>query len=270
MSHKVAIVTGGTRGIGRGISEILARDGYDLVLGFNSNRDAANKAKEELESKYNVKVITVEGDISQPQSVELLFQAVKDVFKGRLTAFVHNAGLYVNMTTSSAEAPKNLEPDEEWNDRIYDYYQKVYPRAFKKGIELARKCEGLRHIIAVSSPGCNCNQPAQPGYEDPGQAKASMEFLVRCYAKTLAAQNINVNCVIPGFIRTGAWEALFEKRKGMQDGINQVVTESTPAKRWADPTEIGEVVAFLCSEKASFLTGVAIPVDGGLHLGKTK
>ncbi|CAK0738084.1 hypothetical protein CVIRNUC_000991 [Coccomyxa viridis] len=268
MPDKVALVTGGTRGIGRGISEVLARDGYDLVLGFNSNRDAANKAKSELQAKYRVKVITVEGDVAQPQCVELLFQAVKDVFGGRLTAFVHNAGLYVNVTTASSDAPANLTPDEEWNDSIYDYYQKVYPRAFKKGVELALRCAGLRHVIAISSPGCNCNQPAMPGYEDPGQAKASMEFLVRCYAKRLAAEGINCNCVIPGFIKTGAWEKVYESSPGMKEGIDKVVTETTPAKRWAEPTEIGEVVAFLCSDKADFLTGVAIPVDGGLHLGK--
>ena len=152
----------------------------------------------------------------QRRQFRLEMQTLQDVFGGRLTAFVHNAGLYVNVTTASNDAPANLAPDEEWNDSIYvssclksslgkdcavsavdcpdrickcrpvllkapgwllpkpciitcangvwsaepeglfllqDYYQKVYPRAFRKGIELAHKCTGLRHIVAISSPG---------------------------------------------------------------------------------------------------------------------
>ncbi|BDA48511.1 GT47 Hydroxynaphthalene reductase-like protein Arp2 [Coccomyxa sp. Obi] len=268
MDQKVALVTGGTRGIGFGISTVLASQGYSLVLGYNSNHDAAKEAKGELESKFGVRVIAVAGDISVPATLIALFQAVKDHFDGHLTAFIHNAGLYVGITTTSAEAPARLEPDEPWVDRVYDYYQKVYPRAFRKGLELALQCKGLQHVIAISSPGCNCNQPAMPGYEEPGQAKASMEFLVRVFAKKLAKDGINVNCIIPGFIRTGAWENVFKGKDGMRSAVEERVLRDTPAQRWAEPIEIGEVAAFLCSDRASFLTGVAIPVDGGLHLGK--
>ncbi|KAK9917073.1 hypothetical protein WJX75_000593 [Coccomyxa subellipsoidea] len=125
MDRRVAVVTGGTRGIGYGISSVLASQQYSLVLGYNSNYDAAKQAKEELETQYGVKVVTVPGDISVPATVIALFQAVKDNFEGHCTAFIHNAGLYVGVTTTSAEAPARLNPDEPWDERVYDYYQKV-------------------------------------------------------------------------------------------------------------------------------------------------
>lgn len=100
----------------------------------------------------------------------------------------------------------------------------------------------------------------------PGQAKAVVEFLVRYYAKTLAPRQITVNVVIPGFVKTEAWEFVASKWGGVDSDAMTDRIKNTPMQRWALPTEIGEVVAFLCSPKAAFITGVALPVDGGLHL----
>ena len=100
----------------------------------------------------------------------------------------------------------------------------------------------------------------------PGQAKAVVEFLTRYYAKTLAPRQITVNVVIPGFVKTQAWEAVTAKSGGVDSDAMTQRIKSTPMQRWASPQELGEVVAFLCSPKAAFITGVALPVDGGLHL----
>jgi len=151
MLSKSAIVTGGTRGIGLGISQQLASDGYDLILGFNTNEEAASIAKNNIESTY-------------------------------------------------------------------------------------------------------------------GQAKAVVEFLTRYYAKILAPRRITINVVIPGFTKTEAWNSVTAKYGGVESETMQKMIENTPMQRWASPTEIGQVVAFLCSPKAAFITGVALPVDGGLHL----
>jgi NAD(P)-dependent dehydrogenase (short-subunit alcohol dehydrogenase family) len=99
----------------------------------------------------------------------------------------------------------------------------------------------------------------------PGQAKASMEFLVRLFARKLAKERITVNCVIPGFIKTEAWDQIFEKTKIPREVIETKI-QNSPMARWAEPSEIGETVAFLCSFRGEFITGVALPVDGGLHL----
>lgn len=203
MVSKVAIVTGGTRGIGWGISQQLARDGYSLILGFNTNEEAASTAKATLESTYGVKVHTVKGDVAEESTIETIFKCVEDNFEGKLTAFVHNSGLHVGLTTApeasqailAAKLPAQLLGNGNFtNFEQYDYYQNVYPKCFIRCVERAIKWGGV-------------------------------------------------------------------DSDAMTDRI-----KNTPMQRWALPTEIGEAVAFLCSPKAAFITGVALPVDGGLHL----
>jgi NAD(P)-dependent dehydrogenase (short-subunit alcohol dehydrogenase family) len=259
---KTAVITGGTRGIGLGIAQCMARDKYNLVLGYHANHEAAQHTKEAIEKEYGVQVHCISGDIALPETMEKLFEAVRTHYNNELTAFVHNAGLYVGITTEITDLQPKPNDDFE---AIFDYYQKVYPRAFKRGLQLALTCTGLRHVIAVSSPGCNSNQTPYTSYEMPGQAKASMEFLVRVHARLLAKQGINVNCVIPGFIKTEAWDCIIQKR-GTPSDIIEALVKNSPAGRWAQPSEIGEVVAFLCSSRGEFITGVALPIDGGLHL----
>lgn len=258
-----ALITGGTRGIGLGIAGALARAGYDLVLGYNADADAAARAEQQLEA-LGVRVECVGGDIAEQGTMARLFAAVHEHFGGQLQAFVHNAGLYVGLT--SAPGPTTPNPMGGDFEAVWEYYQRVYPRAFKRGLQAALECEGLRHVVAISSPGCNATQPPQTGYEDPGQAKAAVEFLVRIHAKLLAPRGINVNAVIPGFVRTDAWDALHTKAGMPREAIEGWMLKSSPAQRWMEPSEIGEVVAFLCSSRAAMLTGVALPVDGGLHL----
>ena len=260
---KNALVTGGTRGIGFGIASSLARDGYNLVLGYNSNEAAANEARAQLEKEHGVRVVCVAGDTAAKATMTKLFAAVKEHFNGELRAFVHNAGLYVGLTSApSSESPGPASDFEA----VWDYYQRVYPRAFRRGLDAALECEGLRHVVTISSPGCNINQPPQLTYEDPGQAKASVEFLVRLYARRLAEQNINVNVIIPGYTKTGAWEAVLEKTPMTREMLDARMKGSTPSQQWAKPGEVGDVAAFLCSDQARLITGVALPVDGGLHL----
>ena len=126
--------------------------------------------------------------------------------------------------------------------------------------------DGKGHIVAISSPGCNNNQTPKVGYIWPGQAKAVVEFLTRYYAKALAPRQITINVVIPGFTKTEAWNAVTSKYGGVESETMKKMIEKTPMQRWVTPTDIGRAVAFLCSPKASFITGVALPVDGGFHL----
>ncbi|MEO1374861.1 MAG: SDR family oxidoreductase [Cyanobacteria bacterium J06635_10] len=277
MSSKSAIVTGGTRGIGLGISQQLASDGYDLILSFNTNEEAASTAKNTIESTYGVKVYTVKGDVAEESTIEEIFTCLENNFAGKLTALVHNAGLYVGMTTSptsskaelAANTPRQLFGDGKFNSFAqYDYYQSVYPKCFIQCVEKAINYmeDGNGYIVATSSPGCNSNQTPKLSYLLPGQAKAVVEFLTRYYAKILASRRITVNVVIPGFTKTEAWNSVTASAGGVESEAMKKRIESTPMQRWGSPTEIGQVVAFLCSPKAAFITGVALPIDGGLHL----
>ena len=117
--------------------------------------------------------------------MEKLFDVIRTQFNNELTAFVHNAGLFLGVTVELTDLQPKLDDDFEL---IYDYYQKIDPRAFKRGIQLAQTCTGLRYVIAISSPGCNCNQVPRVGYEMSGQAKSSMEFLVRLFARQLGKE----------------------------------------------------------------------------------
>ena len=249
-------------GIGLGTAQVMAREGYDLVLGYHANKDAAQEIKHQLEQEFKIKVLTVGGDIAAPATMQKLFDAISGHFNNQCSAFVHNAGLFVGVTTQATE----LQPGQDAEfEQTWDYYQKVYPQAFKRGLNLALNCSGFKHAVAISSPGCNANYPPRVGYENPGQAKAAVEFLVRSQASALAGKGINVNCVIPGVVLTGALDAVAKSIGQTMDDV-KTYCQSTPAKRWAEPTEIGEAVAFLCSSKGSFITGVSLPVDGGLHL----
>ena len=259
---KVDIMTGGTRGIGLGIAKCLARDGYNLVLGYHVNHTAAQLAQESIEKEYGVKVRCCAGDIASLETMEKLFNIIRTEFDNELTAFVHDAGLYIGITTEKTDLQPNPDSDFEV---IYDYYQKVYTRAFIRGIQMAQTCKSFRYVIAISSPGCNNTEVPRVAYEMPGQAKASLEYLVRLYALKLAKDKVNVNCIIPGYVKTQAWDNVF-KIKGIPPEAIETNVGNTPVGRWGEPSEIGESVAFLCSTRGEFITGVALPVDGGLHL----
>ncbi|MDJ0580581.1 SDR family oxidoreductase [Crocosphaera sp.] len=277
MTQKVAIVTGGTRGIGFGISQQLAADGYHLILGFNSNEKAAKEAKKTLEAEYKIKVYTVKGDVVEAETIDKFFVCLENNFDGKLTALVHNAGLYLGMTTTpaseeaqaAADQQRQLLADGNFTSLAqYEYYQNVYPKCFIRCVEKAVNYmeDGKGYIVATSSPGCNMNQTPQLSYILPGTGKTVVEFLTRYYAKILAARQINVNVVIPGFTKTEAWNSVTEKFGGVDSEMMQKIIKNTPMQRWCSPQEIGQVVAFLCSPKAAFITGVALPIDGGFHL----
>ena len=274
--QNVAIVTGGTRGIGGGVAHHLASAHYDLILGYNTNTEAAEETKKHLQEEHGVKVRLVQGDVALPETVNKLFACFEKEFSGQhLTALVHNAGLYVGLTTppASDEATKasastqRILGDGTFDDfSKFDYYQQVYPKCFVRLVE-----GGMKHmhaggsIVTVSSPGCNANQTPKLTYMLPGQAKASLEYLVRHYALLLAPKHITVNVVVPGFTRTGAWEKLSEGKGGMV-AMDKFMEGKCPMKKWMNGKDVGGVVKFLCSPDAAFVTGCCLPVDGGLHL----
>ncbi|XP_077991013.1 enoyl-[acyl-carrier-protein] reductase [NADPH] FabL-like [Glandiceps talaboti] len=253
------------------MAQKLAADEFNLILGYNANDDAALASKANLESRYGVQIYTVKGDVAEEATITAIFECVEKHFGGKLHAFVHNAGLYLGFTTKpeSDQAKKAAGYPTghlDGNFAQWDYYQNVYPKCFLKCVA---KCmeymeDGKGRIVAISTPGCNVCQTPRPGSFITGQAKASMEFFVRYMALRLAERRISVNCVIPGYVKTDAWEALRQSEKSTDP--DDVAIKRTPMKMWGDPSDIGEAVAFLCSPKASFITGTALPVDGGLHL----
>lgn len=278
-TRRVAIITGGTKGIGRGISEALAEDGFDLVLNYNSDEAAATKMVAEMSDRYpEVQCTLVGGDISLNETRSAIFTAFDEMsVSHELGVVVHNAGQYLGMTSTNTrdlDGPPQRVLGHGAKDgmdlRHIEYYQAMYGNAFidlcERGIARMKSDTGGA-LIGISSPGCNVTFAVRSGYAMPGSGKCVMEHACRSIAMTAGAKNINCNVVIPGYTLSNAWGKVADHMGTTVDALmSKGVSAKAAIKRPATSRELGDVVAFLCSPKGRYITGVALPVDGGNHL----
>jgi 3-oxoacyl-[acyl-carrier protein] reductase len=244
---RVAIVTGGSRGIGRAIAETLAATAIHVVLSYRERGEEAQKVAEKIRASGGA-ARAVRADLNQPDHIRNLVRTVLDDF-GRIDVLVNNAGTHLpGVRLGDMQA-------EDW-DRIlrvnlsaaFRLSQAVLPdmRARKRGV-----------IINLSS---NVTQRLPAGYGAYAVSKVGVEALTRILAKEEGPNGIRVNAVAPGPIRT---EMLQESLDAMGTQRAEAFIRSVPLGRMGEPQEIAAVVGFLVSDAASYLTGQTVYVNGG-------
>jgi len=244
-TDKIAVVTGGSRGIGRAIALRLAEGGAQVVVNYRGNEAAANEAVAQIEAKGS-KAIAVQADVSQPAEAQALIDAAKKQF-GRIDILVNNAGTTRDMLIMRMS-------EEDW-DVVIDTNLKGSFNCIKAVTRQMMRQRSGRIINITSIAGIGGNA----GQANYASAKAGLIGLTKTVAKEMGSRGITCNAVAPGLVPTDLTASLPEE-------LVQVAIERTPLGRIGTPEDMAEAVAFLASDEASFITGQILAVDGGLAI----
>ncbi|MCP8968631.1 enoyl-[acyl-carrier-protein] reductase FabL [Ectobacillus ponti] len=246
MTNKVALITGGTRGIGKAIAKRFAREGYQLVLNYMRKKSDAEQTKNEIEAEYGVEVHLVKANVKEMEQIQALFAEVKERF-GRLDVFVSNAASGV------------LRPLMEIEPTHWDWTMDINSKAYLFAAqEAAKLMEQGGAIVALSSLG---SIRVLPNYVTVGVSKAAVEALTRYLAVELAPKGIVVNAVSGGAVDTDALKHFPNREELLSEAAQR-----NPAGRIVEPEDLAETVYFLCTPAAGMICGQTIIVDGGLSL----
>ena len=253
LTGKQALVTGGSRGIGRGIALKLAEKGVKVAINYRQDKAAANDTLAKVRERGSDGLI-IQADVSHPEDIHRMFNEVQAAF-GSLDIFVSSA---LGEIFAYYRPPLDLTP-EQW-DQAVDSQAKAFLVGVQKAAQLMGK--GGRVVAITYRPG-GLTASWQP-YIAQGSAKAALESLVRYFAVALASRGITVNAISPGVTEDSVLNAL---PPDVQAGIRAWHLGGwTPMGRLATPADIGNAVALLCSEEAGWITGQVIAVDGGASL----
>ena len=243
LKGKCAVVTGAAKGIGKAIALKLASSGVNIVLNYRSSEDKAIETEKEILS-LGVEVLRVKGDISKPNDVENLIDSAKKKF-GKIDIMVNNAGITKDTLL--------LRMKEEDFDSVINVNLKGVFNCLKAITPvMVKQKEGK--IINLSSVVGLVGNAGQVNY---AASKAGVIGMTKSLAKEIGSRGITVNAVAPGFIETDMTDVLGDKFK-------EEAKKNIPLKRLGKAEDVAEVVAFLASDSANYITGQVIHVDGGM------
>lgn len=243
MEKKTALVTGGTRGIGKAIALELAETGYDIILNYRTANEELNNLKKEIEDK-NVNCYLVYGDISKFEDCENIAKtAIEEC--GKIDVLVNNAGitrdgLIMRMKKEDFDSviDTNLVGTFNMTRNVIPYMVKQ-----KNG-----RVINLSSVVGITGNAGQTNYSA---------SKAGVIGFTKSLAKELASRNILVNAIAPGFIETDMTNVL-------SDSVKESILNQIPLKRMGEAKEVAKIVKFLVSEDSKYITGQVINVDGGM------
>lgn len=244
MERKVVLITGASRGIGAAIAKVMAAKNYDVVINYLNSHERAESLKKEIEEKYNVNVLTYSADVSEEESVKNMVEEVIKKF-GHIDCLVNNAGIAID---SEVESKKVSDFQTILNVNLIG--------TFLVSREVAKYMmnEKSGNIINISSTnGIDTYYSYSLDYD---ASKAGVISLTHNMA-TMYAPHIRVNSIAPGWVMT-------EMNKELDEDYIKEEEEKILLKRFAEPEEIANVVAFLASDDASYINNSIIRVDGGI------
>ncbi len=243
LDGKVALVTGASRGIGRAVAIRLAKSGAKIAVNYAGNQAAAEEVKQIIEQNGG-EAILVQADISNAESVDAMVAAVMEAF-GRIDILVNNAGI-----TRDTLLMRMKEAD--WNAVIQTNLTGVF--YVTKAVSKIMMKQRSGKIVNMSSVVGLMGNAGQANY---AAAKAGVIGFTKSMAKELAARNITVNAIAPGFIATDMTAVLSDK-------VKEDLATKIPMGRLGEADDIANAVLFLVSDSASYITGQTLNVDGGM------
>ena len=241
--NKTVLITGGSRGIGKEIALKFAKQGYDVIINYVSDKTDTEELKKELESNGG-KALIVKADVTNPEQIENLVKSAIETF-GKIDVLVNNAGITKDNLL--------MRMSEEEFDKVIEVNLKgtyLMTKAVTK--YMMKKRQGsiinLSSVVGVTGNAGQCNYAA---------SKAGIIGFTKSVAKELASRNIRANAIAPGFIATDMTDVL-------SDEIKETIQNQIPLKRMGNAKEVAELAYFLGSEQSSYITGQVIHVDGGM------
>jgi len=240
---KFVLVTGGSRGIGKAVSQKLAADGMYVLINYRSNKDEAEKTLSEIKAAGGAGEL-LQFDVSKPEEIENAFENFSKKYpNNHIEIVVNNAGIRKD----------NLQVfmgDDEWNDVINTNLNSFFyiTRRVLKDM-LVNKFGRIINMVSLSG------LKGMPGQTNYSAAKAGVIGATKALAQEVAPKKVTVNAVAPGFIKTDMTADLDEK----------VLKKMIPMRRFGKPEEVAELVSFLASEKSAYITGEVISVNGGIY-----
>lgn len=245
LAEKIALVTGASRGIGREIALKLAEYGATVIVNYNGSAEAAGQVVEEIQAKGGT-AEAIQCSVADFTACGEMMQNILTKY-GRIDILVNNAGITKDNLL--------MKMSEEDFDAVMNTNLKGTFCTIKNVYRAMLKQKGGRIINMASVSGLLGN----PGQANYAASKAGVVGLTKSVARELASRGITVNAVAPGYIDTDMTQA-------MTDAAKEAVLSQIPLKRVGRPEDIAETVAFLASDRAAYITGQVISVDGGMHM----